>query len=78
MEETKKWWQSQTEWALIIGFIVFLLVNVLPTLGVSSAPAGEVIQAESGTIIGHILNVVVAVTYAVAAWGRLRATKKIG
>lgn len=78
MEEKKRWWESKTEWAALIGFAVVLLVNVLPTLGIDTVAAGQVVQEESGTIIGHILAVVSAGAYAVAFYGRLKATKKIG
>ena len=77
MEETKKWWQSSAEWAAIIGFVIVMLINVLPTMGFNTLPAGELVQAEQQTIIGHILAVGSAVAYAIAFYGRLRATKRI-
>jgi uncharacterized PurR-regulated membrane protein YhhQ (DUF165 family) len=77
MEENKKWWQSKTEIAVIVGFIAVLLVNILPMIGLDTVEAGQAVQAESGELVGQILAVASGLAYIVAFVGRFVAKKRI-
>ena len=77
MEENKKWWQSKTEIAVIVGFITVLLVNILPMIGLDTVEAGQAVQAESGELVGQILAVASGLAYIAAFVGRFVAKKRI-
>jgi hypothetical protein len=77
MEENKKWWQSKTEIAVIVGFIAVLLVNILPMIGLDTVEAGQAVQAESGELVGQILAVASGLAYIAAFVGRFVAKKRI-
>jgi cytochrome bd-type quinol oxidase subunit 2 len=79
MEETKKWWQS-------IGVIGSIIATVSPVIMIGASFLGYMvtpadIQEASGLfnqLQAVALSVAAIVGGAVAWWGRVRATKKIG
>ena len=76
-QETKPWYQSKTEISILVGFIVLLLLNVLPIFGIHTVEAGTAVQQNADPIVTQLLAVIGGISYIVAFVGRLTAKKQL-
>lgn len=77
METKKPFYKSKTEISLVIGFVALLLSQILPSFGVPTEQAGQVVAEESSQLAETILTIVAALSYFAGFAARLVAKDEL-